>query len=251
MVAARNDNISRDGWYYFVRRQADELGNLRVRIACMHARMNFLLCVWTAVCFMPFLRCCFYHKDLVRTLVTKGREYPYSLVALSGCTLRSQFRQINHHFPRELYDKHSNLCYRLSGTESLPRDERVDIVEGLAGVLVRPAFFDVAEFWEFVKHDTLEGNSWRSDDFIISAYLEHRNITKWLVERAAVHTIHTPAATLDNLGNGRHQHVMQAAYPLRSTLGVGSQFDLEDYRSLDEHWRDLIDCEADHTSYCN
>ena len=79
----------------------------------------------------------------------------------------------------------------------------------------------------------------------------HRNITKWLVAGAAVHTIHTPAATQDNLENGRHQHVTQAAYLLRSTLGVGSQFDLEDYRSLDEHWRDLIDCEADHTSYCN
>ena len=33
-----------------------------------------------------------YHRDLIKTLVTKGREYPDSVVALSGCTLRSHFR---------------------------------------------------------------------------------------------------------------------------------------------------------------
>ena len=191
-----------------------------------------------------------YHKDLVRTLMTKGLEYPDSLVALSGCTLKSHFRQITHQFPRELYDKHPNLYYRLSGTESLPSDEVVDIVQGFAGVLVRPAFFDVAEFWEFVENVTLESNIWRSDDFIISAYLEHRNVTKWLVVGEAVHTIHKKAATKDNLGNGMHRNAMQAAYHLRSKQGVWSKFDFVDYRSLEERWRDLVDCEAGHDSYC-
>jgi hypothetical protein len=105
----------------------------------------------------------------------------------------------------------------------------VDIVQGFTGVLARPAFFDVAEFWEFVKNDTLEGNIWRSDDFIISAYLEHRNVTKWLVAGEAVHTIHKKAATKDNLWKGMHRNAMQAAYHLRSKLGVWSKFDFVDY----------------------
>lgn len=185
-----------------------------------------------------------YHRDLVRTLVTKGLEYPDSVVALSGCTLKSHFRQIKHQFPRSIYDTHPNLYYRLSGTDSLPNDEVVDIVQGFAGVLVRPPFFDLAEFIDLVKAITLEGDIWKADDYIISAHLEHRNITRQLVVGHVVPTIHKEAATKDNVGNRMHRQTMQAAFALRNRLDIWSGYDFVDYLSLDKYSKDLMDCEA-------
>ena len=191
-----------------------------------------------------------YHKNVVKTLVEKSEEYPDSVVALSGCTLRSHFRQIAHRFPRQKFDKHPNLYFVLSGSESLTNDETVDVVQGFAGVLVKSSFFDVAEFAELVRNVTRVHDVWKADDFIISGYLEHRKVPKRVVVSDALSTIHKSAATKDNLGTGMHRQTMQAAHELQSRLKIWSQLEFVDYLSLEEYWRDLMDCEAGHKSGC-
>ncbi len=191
-----------------------------------------------------------YHKNVVKTLVEKSEEYPDSVVALSGCTLRSHFRQIAHRFPRQKFDKHPNLYFVLSGSESLTNDETVDVVQGFAGVLVKPSFFDVAQFTELVRSVTRIHDVWKADDYIISGYLEHRKVPKTVVVSDALSTIHKSAATKDNLGTGMHRQTMQAAHELQSRLKIWSPHEFVDYLSLEEYWRDLMDCEAGHKRGC-
>jgi len=191
-----------------------------------------------------------YHPDLVRLLVSKSREYPASVVALSGCTLRSNFRQIRHGLPRARYDVPPYLYYPLSATASLPHDETVDIVQGFAGVLVRPAFFDLPAFVALVQNVTPDHDIWKADDFIISAHLASRNITRRLVAGTAVTRIHWKAATVDNVSSTMHRQVLQAAVALQRRLGIWSGHAFVDYLALDDYWKDLLDCEAGHALQC-
>lgn len=191
-----------------------------------------------------------YHKDLVRTLVDKSVEYPDSVVALSGCTLKSNFRQISHNFPRGRYDKHPNLYYPLSGTQSLPEDEVVDIVQGFAGVLIQPSFFDIPYFLELVRAVTRHHDIWKADDYIVSGYLATLNITRRLVVGHVVPEINKKCATKDNVATHMYRQVMQAAFELRRRLGIWIEHDFVDYLSLDSYWKDLIDCEAGHSAHC-
>ena len=191
-----------------------------------------------------------YHNDLVKTLVTKSFEYPDSVIALSGAKLKSHFRQITHRFPRGRYDKHPNLYYLLSGSESLLNDEIVDVVQGFAGVLVSPSFFDIPTIFELVKTVTRKEDIWKADDFIISAYLEYAQIPKRVVASQTLSTFYKPAAKTDNLGNGMHRQAMQAAHDLQSRLKIWQEHTFVNYVSLEAYWRDLMDCEAGHPSGC-
>lgn len=192
-----------------------------------------------------------YDENLVHNLVHKGLEYPDSLIGFSGCKLRSHFRQINHKFPRLRYDRHPNLYYQLSGTESLQGgDEIVDVVQGFAGVLIRPSFFEWQSFLDLVRTVTVGHDTWKSGDFIISAYLEYRNVTRRIVEGGVVPTINGMAARKDNLGRTMHRQAMQAAYDLSGRLGIWSEYSFVNYLSLTPNQKDLLDCEAGHSTYC-
>jgi len=191
-----------------------------------------------------------YHNDLVKTLVTKSFEYPDSVIALSGAKLKSHFRQIAHRFPRKRYDKHPNLYFVLSGSESLLKDEIVDVVQGFAGVLVVPSFFDIPTFFELVQTVTRKADIWKADDFIISGYLEYAQISKRVVASQTLSTFHKPAAKTDNLGNGMHRQTMMAAHDLQSRLKIWQEHTFVNYLSLEAYWRDLMDCEAGHPSSC-
>jgi hypothetical protein len=192
-----------------------------------------------------------YDEHLVRTLVDKSEEYPNNAtVALSGCSLRSHFRQISHKFPRMEYDKHPNLYYPLSGSPSLPEDEEVDIVQGFSGVLVQPRFFDMSTFLSLVQTVTRHHDIWKADDFIISAYLASRNITMHLVTSNVSFKINADSANVDNLGRTMHRQAMQAAHDLKQRLGIWKEHKFIDYLSLDPSWKNLIDCEAGHSAHC-
>jgi len=194
-----------------------------------------------------------YDSNLVRTLVRKGIQYPDSVVAFSGCNLRSHFRQIKHKFPRSLYDRHPNLYYATSGTQSLPEDEIVDVVQGFTGVLIRPHFFNFEEFLSLVENVTdrqHENLIWKSDDYIISGYLEQQNVTRRIVLGGVLPNVNENAATIDNLSRKMHRQVMLAAYDLQHRLNIWRNFAFVNYMSLSSQQKDLVDCEAGYLSYC-
>jgi len=185
-----------------------------------------------------------YGPDVIHRLVLKGMEYPDSVVAFSGCTLRSNFRQVAHQFPRTLYDQHPNLYFQTSGTDSLLEDEIVDIVQGFMGVLVRPHFFDWDEFNSFVQNVTLHHDEWMSDDFITSGYLEYRNVTKRIVLGGNPLTVNEKAAETDNVSRHMSHYVTQTAFGLQSRLGIWQNYTFLDYISMTPYQKSLMDCEG-------
>ena len=189
----------------------------------------------------------------MESLIRKGLEFPDSVAAFSGYTRRSHFRQIRHGSPRSRYDQHPNLYYLLSGTESLPDDEIVDVVQGFTGVLIRPRYFHYVDFLSLVKNITDRQNDslmWKADDYIISGYLEQQNITRRVVVGGSPPNLNKGAAGKDNLGSGMHRQAMSTAFDLQHRLDIWQNYNFVNYTSLSQHQQDLVDCEAGHSWAC-
>jgi len=191
-----------------------------------------------------------YDSVLIQNLVQKGLEYPDSAIGFNGCNLRSHFRQVSHRFPKAKYDRHPNLYYITSGTKSLRKDEIVDVVQGFTGVLIRPQFFDLQEFLSLVENVTTKDDIWKADDFIVSGYLEYRNITRRVVLGGMIPILNQEAAGKDNVGRGMYRQITQAAYDLQDRLGIWRNLIFVDYMSMTPHQKDLMDCEAGHKTQC-
>lgn len=122
------------------------------------------------------------------------------------------------------------------------------------GVLVRPHFFHpVQDFIRLVQNVTDRSQDrllWKSDDYIISAYLEQQNVTRRAVVGGVPPNMNANAAGTDNLGKGMHRQVMHAAYELQHRLDIWHNLTFVNYMSLGQHPKDLIDCEAGDSKAC-
>lgn len=177
-----------------------------------------------------------YHPTLIEQLVRKSNHYHNACVAFSGAKLRSHFRQIGH--SNEERDRHPFLYYRLGGVDS-HNDTVVDIVQGFAGVVVRLGFFG-SNFYQYIQ----ETDSFH-DDFVISAYLASRNVTKLLVTGGVYPNIYRVAAERNAISNrGMHRNAMIAAKYLQERLGVWKEFEFVPYESLTDQVKHMIDREA-------
>jgi len=204
-----------------------------------------------------------YHPTFIQNLVKKGNEYPDAVVAFSGTTLRSNFRQIAYKDP-ELMDRHPYLFYFISEIPPFRSDMRVDIVQGFTGVLIRPRYFDFAEFLAFVQeftksNDVIAGGKlgignrglvWKADDFIISAYLEYRNVTRFLVSGGGFPDINKRASKTNALNKMMHLQAMEASTYLQKKLNIWKNYTFFDIWSSPPELLDLINCESGNKVYC-
>ena len=188
-----------------------------------------------------------YDRFLVSNLYIKAAEFEDSAIALNGATLKDYFRQIKHTNPEA--DQHPNLFFQTSGTDSFYGEASIDIVQGFAGVCVQRRFFDIPSLKEFVK-DLPDGVR-KSDDFIISAHLEWRNITRMIVSGGSMPNINPVASKIDRLSTYMHDNAMDAAYFLQQKLGIWNNKKFLNRDALSQDERDGIDCEAGHEKHCH
>lgn len=184
-----------------------------------------------------------YDSNLVRNLVRKSIEYPNAAVAFSGCKLRSNFRQVSH-WSRS-GDRHPNLFFPVSGTETFDGEAKVDIVQGFTGVLIRPSFFDFDELLRLAVETATEGSTvWKSDDVILSAYMEHRNVTRMLVDGGTFPVLNKKAAVTNRLSEFMNLHIVEAVYYLQQRLGIWRDYTFLNMDELSDEVIDLMKCEA-------
>lgn len=184
-----------------------------------------------------------YDPGFVRNLAQKSEEHTHAAIGFSGTRLRSNFRQIAWRDAK--HDRHPFLFYPISGTPTFSgQDTPVDILQGFTGVLVRPRFFHVPTFLRLVQDATLVQSVWKSDDFIISGYLESRGIRRILVAGGTFPKLNARPARTDDLGRTMHIQAMEAAYYLQSKLNIWKNFTFVDFASLSEDQVRLVQCEA-------
>eukprot|EP00579_Thalassiosira_antarctica_P004648 CAMPEP_0201896606 /NCGR_PEP_ID=MMETSP0902-20130614/44963_1 /ASSEMBLY_ACC=CAM_ASM_000551 /TAXON_ID=420261 /ORGANISM="Thalassiosira antarctica, Strain CCMP982" /LENGTH=321 /DNA_ID=CAMNT_0048429245 /DNA_START=319 /DNA_END=1284 /DNA_ORIENTATION=- len=188
-----------------------------------------------------------YPPHLVHSLYRASERHPKSAVAFSGSKLRSHFRQIKHSHERR--DCHPNLYFRVGGVDC-HEDREVDIVQGFMGVMVRLGFFDVSEFVELVRDDTMPLGVRKSDDWLISAHLERRNVKRVLVPPHDASVDNAPqlnpvASKKDALSAyGMHENAMTAASYLQQRLGIWNNYTFAHVSAFSEDMLDLLYCEA-------
>lgn len=103
-----------------------------------------------------------YPRTFVETFLRWGGELPEAALTLRGCTVPMSRRWCD--------------CVEFGGY-SLPRPYRTDIVEGCAGILVRPEFFDEA----FFDYDAAPAEAFFVDDIWISGHLARRRVPAYVV----------------------------------------------------------------------
>ena len=185
-----------------------------------------------------------YHPSLIENLVLKSWVYPDAAIGFSGTKLRSNFRQIKHRNLKD--DRHPNLFYPLSGTKTFQHDVRVDILQGFAGVVIRPRFFDYPEFLKFVQDATQQSSGlvWKADDFIIGAYLEYRNVPRWIVSGGTNPVINKVPSETQPLHKMMHLQTLEAVFYLQQTLKIWKNLTFVDILSQPSEIVNLINCEA-------
>lgn len=188
-----------------------------------------------------------YDRHLVSNLYAKAAEFEDSAIALNGATLKNFFRQIKHTNPEA--DRHPNLFFQTSGTDSFYGEAPIDIVQGFTGVCVQRRFFDIPSLKELVK-DLPDGVR-KSDDFILSAHLEWRNVTRMIVSGGSMPTINPVSSKIDRLSIYMHDNAMDAAYFLQQKLGIWKNKQFLNREVLSQDERDGIDCEAGHVKHCH
>ncbi len=190
-----------------------------------------------------------YPPRLVESLLQASEKYPDSAVAFSGCKLRSNFRQIAHSDVNK--NRHPNLYFWLGGFDS-HRDRVVDLVQGFTGVLVKLGFFNVSEFVDFATDEKMPSYARKSDDIVISGYLESRNVTKvvtslqgnWSFEGNSV-KLNTIASSTDALSSqGMHQNAMMTTLYMQRRFRIWRNFTFYNVSEFSEEVMKLLNCEA-------
>lgn len=188
-----------------------------------------------------------YPRFLVESLSKASDRHPDSAVAFSGARLRDRFRQIRHTDAR--LDVHPNLYFYVGGLDA-KSDMKVDIVQGFMGVVVRPRFFDVDELANFAADENLPSAVRKSDDWIISSYLESVGVDRELVVPHDELLDNTPVmneavSTVDALSSqGMHENAMFTAAYVRDRLGIWRNRTFENVTAFDRYRMDLLYCEA-------
>lgn len=193
-----------------------------------------------------------YPPHLVQSLYLASERHPKSAVAFSGSKLRSHFRQIKH--SNERRDCHPNLYFRLGGVDC-HKDLEVDIVQGFMGVMVRLGFFNVSKFVELVRDDTMPLGVRKSDDWLISAHLESRNVKRVLVPPHDASVDNAPQFTVASKKDalsayGMHENAMTAARYLQQRLGIWNNYTFANVSAFSEDMLDLLYCEAGLAKRC-
>lgn len=188
-----------------------------------------------------------YPPFLVESLSKAADRHPDSAVAFSGARLRDRFRQIRHTDPE--LDVHPNLYFYAGGLDA-KSDKRVDIVQGFMGVVVRPRFFDVDDFVNLAAEENLPSAVRKSDDWIVSSYLESVGVDRMLVVPHDESLDNTPvmneaASIVDALSSqGMHENAMFTAAYFKARFGIWQNRTLENVTAFDRKMMDLLYCEA-------
>lgn len=187
-----------------------------------------------------------YDETMLQVLYEKSLQYPNDALCLNGGMLRNYFRQIGH---TNLQHNHYPYVFmETSGTPSLlgGKDHAVDIAQGFCGVLVKPRYFDVPALWKLLQQSNVPQGVIKSDDFILSAHLQYRNITRMLVSsggRTTPPTL-TKASSIDKLSLHMYRHAITAAHYLQEYWNVWQNYKFYNPTILtNEEWN-AIDCEA-------
>eukprot|EP00569_Conticribra_weissflogii_P011766 CAMPEP_0171387390 /NCGR_PEP_ID=MMETSP0879-20121228/39975_1 /TAXON_ID=67004 /ORGANISM="Thalassiosira weissflogii, Strain CCMP1336" /LENGTH=360 /DNA_ID=CAMNT_0011899715 /DNA_START=214 /DNA_END=1294 /DNA_ORIENTATION=+ len=177
-----------------------------------------------------------YPPRLVESLVKASNKYPERAVAFSGCKLRSFGVQASFAFPSNCNsdinkNRHPNLYFWLGGFDS-HRDRIVDIVQGFTGVLIKIKFFNVSEFVDFVTDKELPSYARKSDDIVISGYLDSRNVKKVVIPLQGNWSagknspkLNTIASSTDALSSqGMHQNAMMTTLYMQRHFRIWQNF---------------------------
>jgi len=163
----------------------------------------------------------FYPPHFIEALYNKSIQYPDEVVAFSGSRLRSNFSKIGHTDPNK--DRFPYLFFQISGHRTFYGEKPVDIVQGFLGVIVQPRFFDLAALSTLVGEDVPRGVR-NSDDFVLSAHFEARNITRRIVSGLEYFRLHDKAAQTDRLSANMQNNAMEAASYLQRSLGIWQDY---------------------------
>ena len=188
-----------------------------------------------------------YGRHLVYGLYKKAAEFESSAVAFKGASLRDNFRQVKHTTPS--FDRHPNLFFQTSGTNSFYGEKPIDVASGFAGVCVQRRFFDIPKLQKLVQEDLPDGVR-KSEDFILSAHLEWRNVTRMVVAGGSAPNFNPVYSNIDRLSTSMHDNAIDAAFFLQQKLGIWTNFQFLEREDLSEDEKDAIDCEAGHEERC-
>eukprot|EP00571_Detonula_confervacea_P005892 CAMPEP_0172330942 /NCGR_PEP_ID=MMETSP1058-20130122/61666_1 /TAXON_ID=83371 /ORGANISM="Detonula confervacea, Strain CCMP 353" /LENGTH=166 /DNA_ID=CAMNT_0013048179 /DNA_START=74 /DNA_END=574 /DNA_ORIENTATION=- len=147
------------------------------------------------------------------------------------------------------------MYFRVGGVDC-HSDRNVDIVQGFMGVIVRLSFFDVQEFVDLMSDKVLPLGVRKSDDWLISGYLESRGIGRVLVPPHLTNINNKPqmnpiASETNALSSyGMHENSMRAAVYMKEQLGIWSNYTFTNASSLTEEMMDLLYCEAGLAARC-
>jgi hypothetical protein len=157
-----------------------------------------------------------YDQSFVSQLSRKAAEFEDAVVAFQGVILKENFRSIQHNDAH--LDRNDSLLVQTSGTTSFNGEVPIDIVLGLTGVCVQRRFFDIPSLKEFVKE--LPEGVRKLEDFLLSAHLEWRNVTRMIVAGGSVPKIHPISSKIDRESSLTQDNAMDAAYFLQQALGI-------------------------------
>ena len=215
-----------------------------------------------------------YDKTLVETLYKKSLEYNDKVVvAFSGAQLHSKFRQICHSNPSLINVRHCLYYHGPVQWNEDSSDIKVDVVQGFAGVFLPSLdMFNVSEFTQMLGISTTQqpaaynfktnmttSTSWPSslprivysaDDYLISGYLEYRNISKYVVTGGVYPKLIKESASQNALSNGMHNKVIATSYILQQTWNIWNQHTFINPYNLTKRQQQLIDCEANNRDAC-
>jgi hypothetical protein len=183
-----------------------------------------------------------YDPSLVSKLYRKAAEFEDAAVAFQGVVLKDYFRRIQHNDAH--LDLNASLFVQTSGTTSFIGEVPIDIVQGLAGVCVQRRFFDIPSLKELVQE--LPEGVRKSEDFLLSAHLEWRNVTRMIVAGGSVPNIHPISSKIDRESALTHDNAVDAAYFLQQELGIWKNRKFLDRAKLAHQARErkAIDSEA-------
>ena len=118
------------------------------------------------------------------------------------------------------------------------------------GVMVPLGFLNVSKFVELVRDDAMPLGVRKSDDWLISAHLESRNVKRVLVPPHDASVDNAPqlnpvAFKTDALSAyGMHENSMTAAWYLQQRLGIWNNHIFANVSAFSEDMLDLLYCEA-------
>jgi hypothetical protein len=103
-----------------------------------------------------------YPRTFIETFLHHARSMPHAAMSLRGC-----------HVPSSLLCED---CKEFKGS-SVTSPTRVDIIEGCAGILARPSFFDD----DFFSYEEVPPEAFFVDDLWVSGHLARRRIPAYVL----------------------------------------------------------------------